>query len=433
MQTPDYDMGIFARARAQLARVVRPDEAVVLSAQPLQVRNNDVHHPWRQDSDFFYFTGFEEPGAVYVLPPSPVGKPRQHIVFVQAKNPKLELWEGFRYGPQGAKEHFALDKVLSLSHLRRQLPQLLAPARNVYYKNNIDAKADAQILDSLKKNRHTFESPDNLLANLRVIKSPTELQYIKRACEISSRAHIELMRHTRPGQTERTLHGVFIHSFMSQGAAREAYPSIVATGHNACTLHYVRNSSSLKKGELLLVDAGCEYNMYASDITRTYPVTGRFSPVQKKLYTALLEVQCAIIKQVRPGATWKQLQNNTVEALVDVICDFKLLKASKRKIIDNHAYKQFYPHGVGHWLGLDVHDAGGKKNKTKKLSFQPGMCLTIEPGLYIPADTPGASDDLRGLGIRIEDDVVVTSAGANVLTDECPKRVRELEKLIGTA
>jgi Xaa-Pro aminopeptidase len=437
MRTPKHDLTQFAERRRKLADTLK-GATLILVSHPEMIRNNDVHYPYRQDSNFFYFTGFEEPNSVFVFRP---GQTPETVMFVQPKDVSKETWTGFRYGPEGAKNQFHMEQTHSIDELNSVLPKLIKDSEKVYYTMFINREFDATLLkmseeigllrSRTNKGHLNLLDARPLLGEMRIRKTAYEVQTLRKACQITSEAHIEVMRATRPGVNERTLHGVFLQAIMERGCDREGYGSIVATGANATTLHYVFNDQTCRDGEVLLVDAGGEYNFYTSDITRSYPVNGKFNKTQARVYQKVLDLQKKLVQLVKPGQTRESLQKTAITGLTEIMVDENLLKGSIAQLIEQKAYLKFYPHGVGHWLGLDVHDAGLTEIAGEPRQLEPGFVMTIEPGLYVPQDTPGISDDLRGLGIRIEDDILVTADGHENMTAACPKDIDALESIIG--
>jgi Xaa-Pro aminopeptidase len=437
MRSPKLNMAIFQQRREQLAAEFK-NSALIIPSHPEHIRNNDCHYPYRQDSNLYFLTGFEEPSSVFVFRP---GNNPETVLFVQPKDIDLETWTGFRYGVDGARTHFKMDATYSIHDLNNKLKELLTDVDTAYCTLFIDREFDQTLLDIVEqiglsrsrtnKGNLTVADPRAILGEARLRKSTYEIEAMRQAGKISSRAHVEVMKHVRPGVNERALHGVFLKSIMEQGCAREAYNGIFASGNNATTLHYVYNDQVLKDGEIFLVDAGGEYEYYAGDITRSYPVNGKFKTAQKRVYESMLELQKHLIQMVRPGITRNDIQKVAIEGITDLLIQEKVVRGSRAEVIEKKEYARFYPHGVGHWLGLDVHDAGLTELNKEPRPVQPGFVLTIEPGFYIPQDTPGVSDDIRGIGIRIEDDILVTETGHENLTAECPKEILDLEGLIG--
>jgi len=441
MRKPTIDTNIFRERRATMLKTFADkfkNAAIVIPAHPEFVRNNDVHYPYRQDSNLYYLTGFEEPNAVLIIRP---GQTPETTLFVQPKDIEKETWTGFRYGPKAAKDIFGVDAAEVIESIEQRLPELLKPVEKVFYSLYINREFDQLLLKTIEalglarsrtnKGNMTIEDARPVLGELRIRKTPFEAEQMRLAAKASAQAHVDIMKATRPGVNERTLQGLFIHAVMSRGCAREGYGSIVAGGANATTLHYVYNDQPLRDGEMLLIDAGGEYNFYTADITRTYPVNGKFSATQRRVYQKVLDLQKTLVASVQPGVTREALQKTTIAGLTDIMIEEKLLKGSRTELIEKKEYLKFYMHGVSHWLGSDVHDTGVTEINGEPRPFEPGFCLTIEPGLYVPAEAVGVPEDLRGLGIRIEDDILVTTTGCENLTESCPKEIADLEAIIG--
>lgn len=439
MRRPIYEMSVFQERRRALAAKMK-GAALIIRSNPDVIRNNDVHHSYRQDSNFFYLTGFEEPDSIFVFRP---GQTPESVIFVRPKDVLRETWDGFRYGPEGAERDYKIDKAYLISDFDKVIVDLLKPVERIYHRWNLDREFDGKILEILAQARLSqgrsgrghlpvYDSWE-LIGELRLFKSEYDVSVMRRACEITAKAHIDAMRFTRPGVNERQVTGVLLGSFYAQGAEREGYGTIVASGGNATTLHYVFNDQPCRDGDLLLIDAGAEYQYYTGDITRTFPVNGRFTPVQRAVYQRVLDLQKDLITKIKPGLVFKSLQDMTIEYLTDLMIELKLLSGKRQILIESLAYKKYYPHGVGHWLGMDVHDAGLYSIASEPRVLEPGMSFTIEPGIYIPADDMSAPADLRGIGIRIEDNVVVTPTGCENLTAMAPKEISDLEAVIGTA
>lgn len=438
MRKSPFSMATFKQRREALKSIMEPNTGLIIAAHPEYVRNNDVEHAYRPDSNMVYLSGFEEPESVFVFRP---GFEEESILFVREKDPARETWDGFRYGVEGAKDEYQMDATYSIEDFHRICPELLVDLAGVYINLFSNHWFDSifehafMAVDGLRgrTNRGKLEIKDSrtILGEMRIIKSDEEIAWMRHACEISAEAHIEMMKACKPGMNERALHGLFLYSIMARGSDREGYGSIVAGGNGATTLHYVFNDQPLKDGELVLIDAGAEYRYMSSDITRTFPINGKFNPTQKRIYQGLLDLQKELVDMVAPGMDRSQLQRKSVERVVDILIDEKLLKGSASEIIEKRSYAQFYPHGVGHWLGMDVHDAGAIEINGEPRKFEPGMILTIEPGIYISEHTEGISDDLKGLGFRIEDNVLVTSTGHENMTTVAPKEIEEMENLIG--
>ena len=425
----------YQRRRAQLARRLG-EGVVVLPTAPEAIRNADTHYGYRFDSHFYYLTGFREPEAVLVIL---AGKKPKSLLFCRDKNPEREVWDGYRYGPEAARVACGMDEAHPIAALDSMLPELLKNQPTLHTPVGLHADWDQRVMAWLNVVRAQFRSgvsaPAQIvdvreeIAEQRLIKDGAELAIMRRAAAISAGAHQRAMRVARPGSTEYEIEAELLHEFRRNGSQAPAYGSIVAAGPNACVLHYVENSSHLKAGDLLLIDAGCELDGYASDITRTFPVSGRFTGPQKDVYEVVLEAQLAAIKAVKPGAPFIAYHQMAVEVLAQGMIDLKLCKGSVDKIIETEDYRRFYMHRTGHWLGLDVHDSGAYMKSSKWRKLEPGMVLTVEPGMYIrPADNVPKA--LWNVGVRIEDDVLVTKKGREVMTEAAPKKVADIEALM---
>lgn len=433
------DVEEFARRRAQLMRLMGRDTIAVLPAAPVQQRNNDVEYAYRQDSDFFYLTGFNEPESVAVLVPG--REQAEFILFVRDRDPERETWDGKRAGPAGATRRYGADDAFPIADIDEILPGLLENRARVYYPMGAYADFDVRMrgwVNGLraraKHGKHApyeFVALQHVLHDMRLYKSRGELGLMHESALIASRAHVRAMQRTRPGVNEYELMADLVHEFR-QHNADVSYQPIVASGANACILHYRDNNRVLRKGELLLVDAGCEYECYASDITRTWPVSGRFSPEQRAVYEVVLEANEAAIAKVKPGQSWNEPHMAAVRAVTRGLVRIGLLKGRLPKLIREEAYKKFFMHRTGHWLGMDVHDVGDYKVGEAWRVLEPGMVMTIEPGIYISPSLKGIPKRFRGIGVRIEDDVAVTRAGADVLTRRAPKDPDEIEAVMAS-
>jgi Xaa-Pro aminopeptidase len=410
------DISICRERRQRLTRQMGRGVAVISTA-PERLRNRDAHYPFRFDSYFHYLTGFPEPEAVVVIL---AGDQAKSLIFCRDKDLEREIWDGFRYGPEAARQVFGFDEGHPFSKLDEMMPGLLADQPAIFCDVGENSEWDARLIQWLNavraQVRTGVSAPGEirdvrkLLDEMRLIKDAAELDVMRRAAEISAAAHRRAMQATRPGRREYQIEAELLHEFRAHGAQAPAYTPIVAGGANACVLHYVANDAPLKDGDLLLIDAGCELDGYASDITRTFPVNGRFSGAQRAVYDIVLAAQAAAMEKVRPGNAWNEPHDAAVKILAEGMRELQLLRGSVDEILEKETYKRFYMHRTGHWLGLDVHDAGEYKRSGRWRTLQPGMTLTVEPGLYIRAadDVPQA---LRDIGIRIEDDVLVTDAG----------------------
>jgi Xaa-Pro aminopeptidase len=425
----------FRKRRSRLARDLG-EGIVAIPTAPERTRNADSHYDYRWDSGFYYLTGFREPEAVLVLV---LGAKPRAILFCREKNMEREIWDGFRYGPQLAAEAFGFDEAYPASDLDARMAELLANQDILHTPVGADPAWDARVASWLNavraKVRTGVTAPDQIrdvraaVNDMRLFKDENELAIMRRAAVISSAAHARAMRAAAPGKREYEIEAELIHEFCRNGARAPAYGSIVAAGANACVLHYRENTAELRKGELMLIDAGCELDSYASDITRTFPVGARFSGPQRDVYELVLASQEAAIKAVKPGADFIDYHDAATRVLVQGYIDMKLCKGSVDEVLENGSYKQFYMHRTGHWLGLDVHDAGDYMQKGKWRKLKPGMVLTVEPGTYIrPADNVPRA--FWNIGVRIEDDVLVTAKGREILTAACPKRVEDVESAV---
>ncbi|HEY2628173.1 MAG TPA: Xaa-Pro aminopeptidase [Usitatibacter sp.] len=426
---------IFKKRRARLAQGLASG-VVVLPTAPERTRNADAHYDYRWDSGFYYLTGFREPEAVLVMV---LGDKSKSILFCREKNLEREIWDGFRFGPAMAREHFAFDEAYPIAELDARLPDLIVDQDTLHTPVGADVEWDQRVAGWLNNVRARVRTgvtaPDRIVDvraavnDMRLFKDEQEVAVMRRAASISSEAHARAMRFAQPGMREYQVEAELMHEFLRNGARAAAYGSIVAAGANACVLHYRENNAELKKGELMLIDAGCEMDSYASDITRTFPIAGRFSAVQRDVYELVLASQEAAIKAVKPGADFIDYHDAATRVLVQGLIDFKLCKGSVDSVLEDNSYKQFYMHRTGHWLGLDVHDAGDYMQKGKWRKLKPGMVLTVEPGLYIrpAANVP---KPFWNIGIRIEDDVLVTAKGREILTIECPKSVKDVEATV---
>ncbi|MGZ5113396.1 MAG: aminopeptidase P N-terminal domain-containing protein [Usitatibacter sp.] len=425
----------FKTRRGRLSRNLGSG-VVVLPTAPERHRNADTHYDYRWDSGFYYLTGFREPEAVLVMV---LGSKPRSFIFCREKNLEREIWDGFRFGPQLAREMFGFDEAYPYADLDARLPDLLANQDALHTPVGADPAWDLRVAGWLNavraKVRTGVTAPAQIrdvradVNDMRLFKDETELAIMRRAAAISSEAHARAMRSASPGQREYHVEAELLHEFMRNGARAAAYGSIVASGANACVLHYRDNNAELRKGELLLIDAGCELDSYASDITRTFPIASRFSAPQRDIYELVLESQEAAIKAVKPGADFIDYHDAATRVLAQGFIDLKLCKGSVDKVLEDGSYKQFYMHRTGHWLGLDVHDVGDYMRKGKWRKLKPGMVLTVEPGCYIRPG-PHVPKAFWNIGVRIEDDVLVTAKGREVLTAACPKKVKDVEDAV---
>lgn len=429
----------YIKRRRLLAERMRQGIAVIPTA-PEALRNGDAHYPYRFDSHFHYLTGFDEPEAVLVLV---AGSAPQFILFCRAKDSEREIWDGYRHGPEAAKERFGFDAAFSIAQLDDKLVELMSDQPALFHPVGRDERWDARLLalrrQVQEKARSGVRAPDEirdlraLLDEMRLFKDADELAVMRRAAGISAAAHVRAMRATRPGMMEYEVEAELLYEFRRRGAQAPAYTSIVAGGANACVLHYVGNDARLDDGDLLLIDAACELDGYAADITRTFPVNGRYSGAQRDLYQLVLAAQAAAIDQVRPDRHWNQPHEAAVAVLARGFIDLGLCHGSLEAVLESGDYRRFYMHRTGHWLGMDVHDVGTYKQQDGAWrALRPGMTLTVEPGCYVrPGE--GVPEHFWNIGIRIEDDVLVTTTGCEVLTEAVPKSVAAIEALMAEA
>ena len=428
----------FMRRRKQLIRMMGRGAIAIIPAAAVKTRNRDVEFPYRPDSDFQYITGFGEPDAVAVLIPG-----REHgeyLLFCRERDPGMETWTGRRAGTQGAVEQYGADDAFPIGDIDEILPGLIERCDRVFYTMGTHPEFDRHVLDWLKRIREgarsgsrapdEFVSLEHLLHDMRLYKSRSEIRVMRNAAKVTCRAHRRAMQVCRPGCHEFEIEAELLHEFR-RADMQPAYPSIVGGGENGCILHYTDNRDELRDGDLLLIDAGAEYDCYASDVTRTFPVNGRFSAAQKALYEVVLAAQEAAIEQVQPGNDWNAPHAAAIKVLTRGLVRLGILRGRPADLIKKEAYRRFYMHRTGHWLGMDVHDVGDYKVGGEWRVLEPGMVLTVEPGIYIPAGSRGVAKKWWNIGIRIEDDVLVTKIGHEVLSTNAPKHVDEIEALMG--
>ena len=431
----------FQRRRRELMEQMEPNSIAILAAAPERTRNRDVEHPYRQDSDFWYLSGFPEAEAVMVLLPG-----REHgeyVLFCRERDRAREIWNGYRAGPEGAVAEYGADDAFPINDIDDILPGLVEGRERVYYDLGRDAGFDSRLMGWINTIREQvrsgaqppgeFVALSHLLHDMRLFKSKAEADLMRQAARISAGAHVRAMQAVQPGMFEYQLEAEYLHEFMRHGARSPAYPSIVGGGANGCILHYIENSAPLKDGDLVLVDAGCELHNYASDITRTFPVNGKFSGEQRALYELVLASQYAAIEATHTGNHWNVPHETVVRILTEGLVDLGLLAGHVDDLIEEQSYQRFFMHRTGHWLGLDVHDVGDYRIGGEWRQLEPGMTLTVEPGLYIAPDDDTVEDRWRGIGIRIEDDVLVTKEGCDVLTRDVPKAIDDIEALMREA
>lgn len=431
----------YAKRRKALMAQMEPNSIAILPAAAVAIRNRDVEHVYRQDSDFQYLSGFPEPEAVIALIPG-----REHgeyVLFCRERNPEREQWDGLRAGQEGAVRDFGADDAFPISDIDDILPGLIEGRDRVYSAMGSNAEFDRRLMEWINVIRskarlgasppNEFVALDHLLHDMRLYKSAAEVKVMREAATISARAHVRAMQACRAGLHEFSLEAELDYEFRKGGAKMPAYGSIVAAGRNSCILHYQQNDAPLKDGDLVLIDAGCEIDCYASDITRTFPVSGVFSAEQKAIYELVLKSQEAAFAEIAPGKHWNHAHEATVRVITEGLVELGLLKGDVDELIESEAHRAFYMHRAGHWLGMDVHDVGEYKVGGQWRVLEPGMALTVEPGIYIAADNQSVAKKWRGIGVRIEDDVVVTRNGCEILTSGVPKTVAEIEALMAAA
>ena len=431
----------FKKRRKQLMQQIGIGNIALIGSAATRVRNRDVDYPFRQDSDFYYLTGFNEPDSLAVFIPG--RKQGEYILFCREFDEKKALWEGAHAGLEGATTHYKADDSFPIADLDDILPGMLEDKAKVYYPMGRDTELDHNLLvwiNHIRDQSRTgviapgeLVSLEHILHEMRLFKSPEELKLLRRAADISAKGHVKAMQKCKAGLYEYQIEAELIYHFIQGGLRAVAYPSIVAGGKNACVLHYTENSDKLKNGDLLLIDAGAECDHYAADITRTFPVSGRFSGPQKLLYQLVLDAQTAALAQIKPGLPWHLAHDASVETITKGLVGLGLLKGKVGKLIKDEKYKQFYMHRIGHWLGMDVHDVGDYKVDKEWRLLEPGMVLTVEPGLYIPVDCLTVDEQWRGIGIRIEDDILVTALGYEILTSGVPKTIADIESLMAAS
>ena len=427
------------KRRKTLMRMVGNDGVAIIPSAKSIPRNRDVHYIFRQDSDFLYLTGFNEPDALAILLPGHADG--QYILFCRDRNPEQEVWDGRRAGQEGAQEIYLADRAYSFSQLEELLPKLLSDRERIFYPMGRDVNFDRKVINWVNQSRgtsrnskhipHELLSLDYFLHDMRLYKSRSELSHMRQASKAAIAGHLRAMQTCKPGMYEYEVEAEIVYEFRKAGCVT-AYPCIVGGGENGCILHYIENNQILNDGDLLLIDAGAEYQGYASDITRTFPVNGSFSKVQREVYELVLEAQGAAIKKVQPGNHWNDPHNEAVKVLTKGLVSLGLLKGRPAKLIKDEEYRRFYMHRTGHWLGLDVHDVGDYRFDEEWRLLEPGMTLTVEPGLYI-TKARGVPKRFWNIGIRIEDDVIVTKDGNKVLTEKLTRDPDEIEALMSAS
>ncbi len=421
----------------EFMRRMEPDSIAIIASAPERTRSNDTEYRYRQDSDFYYLTGFNEPDSIAVI--APAHPEHKYTLFVRPRDPEREVWDGRRAGVDGAVATYGADRSFPIAEFHAQVRDLLNGARNLYYHLGVNAEMDAALIQHVRAMRarsRQYRAPDAItepgviLHEMRLVKTPAEIELMQRSADIAAEAHVEAMRAVRPGMNEYEIEALVEYVFRRNGAHAPAYTSIVGGGANATVLHYIQNDAELRDGDLLLLDAGAEYQGYASDITRTFPVSGRFTGAQREVYNVVLQAQMACVELVKPGVTMGALNQRARELLTEGMVRLGLLTGDPQQLIEDESYKRFYMHMIGHFLGMDVHDVGRYQLDGQDRPLEPGIIITIEPGLYIAADADNIPDQYRGIGIRIEDDVLVTPEGHHVLTAKAPKHIEEIEQLM---
>jgi len=423
--------------RPQLKEFMRrmsPNSVAIIPSAREATRSNDTHYRFRQDSDFFYLTGFEEPQSIAVI------KSNHYTLFVRPRDPEREIWDGRRAGVDGAKSEFGADESFPISEFDEKLQDALDGAEVLYYRLGVNRELDDSIIGQISLMRsvnrkpihppQTIVDPATIVHEMRVLKSSDEVELMQRAADIAAEAHCEAMKAARPGMQEYEIEALIERVFRQRGSAAPAYTSIVGAGTHATVLHYINNDGELRDGDLLLVDAGAEYKGYASDITRTYPINGKFTKPQRDIYDLVLKTQMECVEMVRPGTTHDQLKQHSIKLITEGLVELGLLQGKPEELIKEKKHEQFYMHGLGHMLGIDVHDVGRYYYGKESRALEAGVVMTVEPGIYISPDTKNVPAEYLGIGVRIEDDVLCTENGPRVLTDKVPKLAEEIERLM---
>ncbi len=424
----------------EFMRRMAPNSVAIIPGAREATRSNDTHYRFRQDSDFFYLTGFEEPEAIAVIKPSETNK---YALFVRPRDPEREIWDGRRAGVEGAMSEFGAQAAFPIAEFNSKLREILIDTDTLYYRLGVNRELDDTIIREISAMRgvnrkpihspQTIVDPASIVHEMRVFKTPEELEIMQVAADIAAEAHVEAMKAVRPGMQEYQIEALIEQVFRRHGAAGPAYTSIVGGGPNATVLHYINNDAELRDGDLLLVDAGAEYKGYASDITRTFPINGRYTKAQREIYDLVLKAQMQCVEMVRPGVTHDQLKRHSIEVLTEGMVELGLLKGEPEELIKEKKHEQFYMHGLGHMIGIDVHDVGKYYFGQESRPLEPGVVMTVEPGIYISPDTKDIPSQYLGIGVRIEDDVLCTNNGPRVLTHKVPKQAEEIEALMSNA
>ena len=433
---------VFERRRSRLMDQIGDEAVAIIVGPPPRNRSNDTDYRYRPSSDVLYLSGFREPNAVLLLAPG--HGEGEFVMFVPDRDEKKERWEGRRAGAEGAIENHGADAAFELRELDEKLPMWLEGRKQLYYTLGSNEAFDRRVIEWVQKLRHrrhgisaapgTIVDVRDLLHRARLTKSVDEMKLLRRACQISSEAHQLAMKHCRPGMYEYELQALVEYHFRRSGGEFPAYTSIVGAGDNATILHYTENNSQIEAGDMVLIDAGCEYQFYAGDITRSFPSDGTFRPAQRDIYQAVLEAQKAAIDDLKPGLSYEELRENTQRRLAEAMVELGLLDGSVDELLEEEKHRDYYPHSIGHPLGVDVHDVGlHRESKDEARLLVEGMVMTIEPGIYVPQSDESAPAEMRGVGVRIEDDVLLTASGVENLTADCPKEVDAIEELVGSA
>lgn len=421
----------------EFMRRMAPKSVAIIPGAREATRSNDTNYRFRQDSDFFYLTAFEEPDAIAVVKPAETNK---YSLFVRPRDPEREIWDGRRAGVEGAVSEFGADAAFPIADFNSKLREMLIDMEILYYRLGVNRELDETIIREIAAMRgvnrkpihapQTIVDPASIIHEMRVVKSPEELEIMQTAADIAAEAHVEAMKAARPGMQEYQIEALIEQIFRRRGAAGPAYTSIVGGGPNATVLHYINNDAELRDGDLLLIDAGAEYKGYASDITRTFPINGRYTKAQREIYDLVLKTQMSCVEMVRPGVTHDQLKQHSIEMLTEGMVELGLLKGEPEELIKEKKHEQFYMHGLGHMIGIDVHDVGRYYFGEDSRPLEPGVVMTVEPGLYISPNTKDIPEQYLGIGVRIEDDVLCTNNGPRVLTNKVPKQADEIEALM---
>lgn len=431
---------VFAERRKRFLEALGPDAAALVVAAPTRNRSNDTDYDYRANSDLWYLTGFEEPGAAALFLPG--HGEHAFVLFLRDRDPAMEIWDGLRAGVERAPETVGCDKALDVTSLDAQLPALIAGRERLFYGLGIYPEMDKRVIRAMQGARrrtrkvlatpHTIVNPEGILHEMRLIKSPAEIEAMRRAVALSAEGHVRGIRATRPGMREFELQAEIEYAFKRGGAKAPGYSSIVGAGANACILHYIENRGTLNEGDLVLVDAGAELNGYTGDITRTWPVSGTFTGAQRTIYDLVLQAEESVIRSVRPGLRYSEMHDTAVRIISQGLIDIGLLEGSLDEVIETKAFRKYFMHGTGHWLGIDVHDVGAYADaEGASRRLEAGMVFTVEPGIYFHPELSDAPADWLGIGVRIEDDILVTETGYEVLSSAAPKEPEELEEIIG--